>query len=168
MSFSSLWNEFLRKTDAGQPLPFAQRWVQGDDRRYEEFISRYKRNWEIISRNEAENRHVARYSSKDPWKTNSVVGSVDTLFLPNKLHKIWQGQQQPQQESQEGQQSQQPQQQQSQSQTLTKKSHHGVDDVMALTLIFSGNCPPNVLEKMSYQQIFFYIFFILNLTKRKE
>lgn len=48
------------------------------------------------------------------------------------------------------------------------KPFSGVDDVLALTLIFSGTCSLEVLKQMSYQQIFFYVFFILSLTRSKE
>eukprot|EP01127_Copromyxa_protea_P012211 TRINITY_DN3157_c0_g2_i2.p1 TRINITY_DN3157_c0_g2~~TRINITY_DN3157_c0_g2_i2.p1 ORF type:complete len:1021 (+),score=177.01 TRINITY_DN3157_c0_g2_i2:24-3065(+) len=74
-------------------------------------------------------------------KIESWLGA-DTFFLPNRTHKLWQ--------------------EPSSSSVPSKETWCGVDDLKALTLIFSGRFPASELKKMTYKQIFYYIFFILN------
>eukprot|EP01126_Amoeba_proteus_P025543 TRINITY_DN25455_c0_g1_i1.p1 TRINITY_DN25455_c0_g1~~TRINITY_DN25455_c0_g1_i1.p1 ORF type:complete len:196 (+),score=35.54 TRINITY_DN25455_c0_g1_i1:75-590(+) len=76
-------------------------------------------------------------------KVDERLGT-DMVFLPNRQHKIWRN---------------------GEAEPLVPP---GVSDVMALSMIFAGIFPANLLKEFTYEQFFFYSLFLMKVTKQKK
>lgn len=79
-------------------------------------------------------------------KVNEEVGLVDVLFLPNRANPLWK---------------------EEIGQPVNPVPTPGVNDVMALSMIFAGIFSADLLSKFTYDQVYFYALFMLKSTKQR-